>query len=539
MTSSLWMTQTVMMKILLMQIVDVKTQSSETWWPKIEIICSENVEKRIPRASQPISTSSSLSSPSAIGDHELICLDDSDDDTVPILQKTTSSTNHDTKMNLPGQISPDISGRHSSLLLDSGRDKKMTSQDIRKVFAAQLVEDSDCICIESDDDKDEKPMPLPKDSPRQLKNVSTVEEGESSAISPEKESISSDSESRKSINSHPFKHEIKASRKSSNSGEKMKVAVQEEKILELKDSQHGPSNKIAEPLVRSPKEKEVSKKRIKKLEICLTECAKQIKKFDEAEVNWDDDEDSSYLMTSKYKERYVKIYQKLAQINKTSHDLGRKTETKFVFNDSKYPSVNRKIEKYIDKEKIFPDFKDICSLIEGVNEKNKLSMAKGQVHAEAENIFKKLGNKLKSRRMADEADVIDSYISQNNGLFSDPADKDSQLEEKLEKQFRQGKKSFEKVFQDFSEKQISKKSEPKAVASDADESSSEDDDEEKDEESEKDYDDEGPMNPTKKVKLLAFSEASSSEEDETSSQEISYNNAVSETSDDGSNDEDF
>ena len=101
-------------------------------------------------------------------------------------------------------------------------------------------------------------------------------------------------------------------------------------------------------MARSTKEEKVSKKRNQKLEICLTECAKQIKKFYEAEVNWD--EDSTYLMTSKYKERCVIVYEKLARIKKTSHYLRRKIKTKFVFNDSKYPSVNRKIEKYIAKK---------------------------------------------------------------------------------------------------------------------------------------------------------------------------------------------
>lgn len=459
--------------------MDVITQSSEseTWWPTIGTVYS--VFENPLNGSQFISNSSPYT-PSAVGDHELICLDDSDDD-----------------------------GSPSSLLLDSGKAKKMTNQDIRTVFARQRSqdgksssksdmkngtlqvvneEDSDCrICSDSDDDRDEN-------YPQQFKNVSKAVERKGSLSSPEK--ISSSSGLGRSLKSYAFNNEIK-----------------DEKMMEKWDSQDGPSNDIAKPV---PKEKEVSKKHIRKLEKCLLECGKQIKKLDEAEVNWDDEDDSTYVLTSKYKEKYMKIYQKLAQINKTSRDIGRKTDTKFHFSHSKYPSVNKKIEKFINSTKIFPDFKDIRSLIDDVNEKNKLSMNKNQLDAEAEKIFKKLGSKLKSRRMADEDDVMNSYISHNNGIFSDPADKDSQLEVKLESQFRQGKKNFEKVFEDFSDKQISQKLEPEAVSSDNDESDPKDDHEEEDEEMEKDdFDAEGSMNPVKKVKLMRM--ASSNEENDNSS----------------------
>merc|ERR550519_659105 len=104
--------------------------------------------------------------------------------------------------------------------------------------------------------------------------------------------------------------------------------------------------------------------KIKKLEEALEKCATEIKKLDETEVDLDgDEEQSAYVISSRYKERYLQIRQKIADIKRIPNELGRKSDKRFHFSESKYSIVNRKIEEFINRSKAFPNFKDIYKVI--------------------------------------------------------------------------------------------------------------------------------------------------------------------------------
>ena len=65
-----------------------------------------------------------------------------------------------------------------------------------------------------------------------------------------------------------------------------------------------------------------SAKHIKKLEKALERCGKEIKKLEEAEVDWDDEE-SNYVQCAKYKRRYMQLHKKIAQCRQMSSSLDR------------------------------------------------------------------------------------------------------------------------------------------------------------------------------------------------------------------------
>jgi len=193
------------------------------------------------------------------------------------------------------------------------------------------------------------------------------------------------------------------------------------------------------------KAKKVSPAHITKLEKALKKCAKEIQRLEEAEVDWDEDNDSNYILCAKYKRRYMDLFKKIADYKELSSSLDRKSEKKFICNESRYPEINKKIQKFVNKTKEFPDFQDIKRLVKAAN--STLHLSTLQMHDEAENIFQTVGKKLKKRREIDDTDVMVSYLKENQ--MEDPAAKDQELDKVLMVQAVEGKKNINKYFDDF------------------------------------------------------------------------------------------
>lgn len=83
-----------------------------------------------------------------------------------------------------------------------------------------------------------------------------------------------------------------------------------------------------------------SKKHLKKLEKALDSCARKIQKYEEAEIDWDKDDESNFIMADKLKKRYMEIYHKIAHYKKKAINFERKCDKKFVYSDSKYPDIS-------------------------------------------------------------------------------------------------------------------------------------------------------------------------------------------------------
>merc|ERR1719369_2082923 len=245
---------------------------------------------------------------------------------------------------------------------------------------------------------------------------------------------------------------------------------EKEEVKDLKEENEGEDAK--------KKKKKASSRHIKKLEKALRVCSKQIKKYEEADVDWDKDDDSNFIMAAKLKKRYMAIYNKIAEYKGLSKSLDRRSDKKFTFTESKYPAINQKIEKFVNRTKNFPDFLDIKKEVEEVNVKRQLMLTDMQVHTEAERIFVIIGKKLKRRRNDDEGLVMYSYLKPDDQ--GDPAAKDRELERKLDELGKVAKDKIEKVFEDFVEKQVSKGKSGEDEGDDVDEDD-EDEDEDREE----------------------------------------------------------
>merc|ERR1719419_1160198 len=124
---------------------------------------------------------------------------------------------------------------------------------------------------------------------------------------------------------------------------------------------------------------------------------------------------------------------------------------KFKCSESQHQEINRKIEKYVNKTKLFPDFWDIKKLIGRVNQEKGLNLSDIQMHNEAESIFIAVGKRLQKRRLVDDGTMIHSYLKEED--TGDPAANDLELDSKLRELGRVAEQKLNKVFEEFACKQ--------------------------------------------------------------------------------------
>ena len=210
------------------------------------------------------------------------------------------------------------------------------------------------------------------------------------------------------------------------------------------------------------KTKKSSARHIKKLEKALESCRKEISRLEEAEVDFEEEEEeeeeSNYLLCAKYKRRYMQLFNKIAKAKEMSGNLDRNADKKLKCSQSRYPEINAKIEKFVNKTRQFPDFQDIRSLVTEAN--SSLQLAPTLLHEEAEKVFRAVGRQLQARRQADEAGVMMSYLREDQQ--EDPATKDQDLQRLLVEQGEEGRRRLEEFFDNFEQRQAASHAESEA-----------------------------------------------------------------------------
>ncbi|XP_013166912.1 PREDICTED: uncharacterized protein LOC106117249 isoform X2 [Papilio xuthus] len=217
---------------------------------------------------------------------------------------------------------------------------------------------------------------------------------------------------------------------------------------------------------------------IRKLEKTLKKLERAINKLDEQEVDFDDEEDSVYLLNDRYKERFVRTYAKLCQLT----DTKMLTEPRIVIEcrPGQPPGPAKKLEKWINKKVPigstlpFPDFHDVMKCVREANNEDKLGWNEADIMDEARDLFTRCGKKLQRRRQENEWRLAASRITQ--GL--DPAEKDESLKKKLDENKEKAYKKETELLNKYAQKQNQLHLEPTEIEEkDADNSPVESDDE--------------------------------------------------------------
>ena len=192
-----------------------------------------------------------------------------------------------------------------------------------------------------------------------------------------------------------------------------------------------------------------SRRHISKLENALQKCVKEIRRLEEAEdYDYDeenfDEENTTYIKLDRYRKQATKIYKKLSELKEFDASLGRRQDKKFKFEGSRYPEINAKIAKFINRSRslglnCMPEHWEILELIEATNEEKGLGLQKYVMLAEAKDIFRAVCVKLSARRRHDEIVDRDGYLPEDASESVDPADNDEELAKKLggEKRWRE------------------------------------------------------------------------------------------------------
>uniref|UniRef100_A0A8B9EFE8 Death domain-associated protein 6 n=1 Tax=Anser cygnoides TaxID=8845 RepID=A0A8B9EFE8_ANSCY len=190
-----------------------------------------------------------------------------------------------------------------------------------------------------------------------------------------------------------------------------------------------------EPGTAAPRPPTGSKRQIRYLENLLRVYTGEIRRLQERELDLAelDSEDSSYLQESRLKRKMMRIFQRLCELKQCSSLTGRVIEQRIAYRGTRYPEVNRRIERFINRPEAFPDYTDILKVIQKASARHSLGLARRQMESMAQDAFREVGNRLQERRHLDLVYNFGSHLTDQYRPGTDPALVDPELAKRLRK----------------------------------------------------------------------------------------------------------
>ncbi|XP_015429925.1 PREDICTED: death domain-associated protein 6-like [Dufourea novaeangliae] len=233
---------------------------------------------------------------------------------------------------------------------------------------------------------------------------------------------------------------------------------------------------------------DIKKKKIKLILRTMKECEMHIKKLEEAEVDFDAEDNSTYIKLERYKQRMVQLHRKYCELTGENIDAGRqylrpkhmstsgivavdRAITNFINSKLSKLSKHKKVGSFTDAV-IFPDYKDILDCIGRCNESHNLSLDTKQQQRLAKKAFTELGEYLQRSRRNDYWDTFSLFLENQE---DDPALKNPELAEKLIENKRLGEERLANVFELYVKKQVESKNNPEDDKTSSDEEGEDED----------------------------------------------------------------
>ncbi|KAJ6649720.1 Daxx-like protein [Pseudolycoriella hygida] len=187
---------------------------------------------------------------------------------------------------------------------------------------------------------------------------------------------------------------------------------------------------------------------IKRLNKALYVLKKKIAQLETSEVDLDDETNSLYILTERYKKRACEIYEKICDITGESKHALRLVKKPIAFNGTKYPQFNRTMQSFVNQTGSFPDLFDVLRILEHCNQQFNLKLGKEEIKTicksdftfnsirfssnfcfPAQDAFVRIGKLLQKRRKTDLYETVSFFTE---GTERDPAGEDAILRAKLE-----------------------------------------------------------------------------------------------------------
>ncbi|XP_066473397.1 death domain-associated protein 6 isoform X2 [Tiliqua scincoides] len=187
------------------------------------------------------------------------------------------------------------------------------------------------------------------------------------------------------------------------------------------------------PAQLSPPPGRGSSRQIRHLEGLLRVHAEEIRRLQAQELDLDelDSEDSAYLQEGRLKRRMMRIFRRLCELKDCSSLTGRVIEQRIPYRGTRYPEVNRRIERLINHPEAFPDYNDILKVVQKASTRHGLALPKQQMASMAASAFQEVGERLQERRRLDLVYNFGSYLTDEYRRENDPALTDDELARRL------------------------------------------------------------------------------------------------------------
>ncbi|KAJ3609023.1 hypothetical protein NHX12_023550 [Muraenolepis orangiensis] len=179
-----------------------------------------------------------------------------------------------------------------------------------------------------------------------------------------------------------------------------------------------------------------SRKQIAYLENLLKVYNDEIRRLQEKEMSLNDleAEDSGYIQEDKLKHKMMKIYNKLCELKGCHNLTGRVIEQRLCYSSTRYPEINKKIERFINSPEARrnpPDYPDIRQLVQRANQRHSLGLTSKQLSQMAQEAFRETGSRMQERRHLDLVYNFGSHLTDDYNATRDPALVDPSLLRKL------------------------------------------------------------------------------------------------------------
>lgn len=106
---------------------------------------------------------------------------------------------------------------------------------------------------------------------------------------------------------------------------------------------------------------------IKRLNKALYILKRKINKLESEDVDFNEDQNSVYLMGERYKKRACEIYEKICDITGESKHAHRTVKKPITFQGTIYTQFNKSIQAFVNRTNSFPDFFDVLKCLEYCN----------------------------------------------------------------------------------------------------------------------------------------------------------------------------
>uniref|UniRef100_A0A8C5A196 Death domain-associated protein 6 n=1 Tax=Gadus morhua TaxID=8049 RepID=A0A8C5A196_GADMO len=201
-----------------------------------------------------------------------------------------------------------------------------------------------------------------------------------------------------------------------------------------------------------------SRRQIAYLENLLKVYNEEIRRLQEKEMSLDDlaAEDSGYIQEDRLKHKMMKIYSKLCELKGCDTLTGRVIEQRLCYSGTRYPEINKKIERFINSPEARrnpPDYPDIRRLVQRANQRHALGLSGRQLGQMAQEAFREAGSRLQERRHLDLVYNFGSHLTDRYSATRDPALADPSLLRKLRTNRETALTNLEEVISKYSGRQ--------------------------------------------------------------------------------------